>query len=487
MIVAVGTPAAYLLATREFRGARRGADPDRAAADPAAGGRRHRAAGRARAAGHPRARRSTDLGIELPLTTAARGGRARVRREPVLRAPGAGRVRERSTATWSRRRARWARPRRARSRAWRCRSRCPSLGTGLALAWGRALGEFGATLMFAGSFRGVTQTAPLAIYESFSTDFTAALALSAVLVAVSGAILLVVKLLAGRELGRTCSRLSAQRRRCATSTLDVDARGRARAASRSPAPRAPARRRSCASAPASCGPAARPGRVRRRRLARHRARRLGRARASAPAASCSRTTRCSRTCRAWQNVAYGMRGTCRGASAARARRAAARALRRRATSPTRTRARSRAGSASGWRSRGRSRAAPRVLLLDEPLAALDARTRAAAARELAPRCARPAVPALLVTHDFAEAAQLGDEVAVDRPRPGVQRGPAARARRRARRPPSSRTSPAPASCRATRGPAAGGLTAVRLDGGGEIVSTDHGRRAAPPPACSPGR
>src|SRR6185312_17510368 len=72
------------------------------------------------------------------------------------------------------------------------------LAAGLALALGRALGEFGATLMFAGSFRGVTQTAPLAIYESFSTDFTAALALSAVLVAVSGAILLVVKLLAGR-------------------------------------------------------------------------------------------------------------------------------------------------------------------------------------------------------------------------------------------------------------------------------------------------
>ena len=59
----------------------------------------------------------------------------------------------------------------------------PSLATGAALAWGRALGEFGATLMFAGSFRGVTQTAPLAIFERFSTDFDAALALSAVLVA----------------------------------------------------------------------------------------------------------------------------------------------------------------------------------------------------------------------------------------------------------------------------------------------------------------
>jgi molybdate transport system permease protein len=73
----------------------------------------------------------------------------------------------------------------------------PSLVAGLALAWGRALGEFGATLMFAGSFRGITQTVPLAIYERYSTDFTGALALSAVLVAVSAALLLSVKLLSG--------------------------------------------------------------------------------------------------------------------------------------------------------------------------------------------------------------------------------------------------------------------------------------------------
>lgn len=70
----------------------------------------------------------------------------------------------------------------------------PGLIAGLALAWGRALGEFGATLMFAGSFRGVSQTVPLAIYERFSTDFTGALGLSAVLVAVSAALLLTVKL-----------------------------------------------------------------------------------------------------------------------------------------------------------------------------------------------------------------------------------------------------------------------------------------------------
>ncbi len=73
----------------------------------------------------------------------------------------------------------------------------PGLLAGLALAWARALGEFGATLMFAGSFRGITQTAPLAIYDQFATDFPAALALSAILVAVAGGLLLAVKLLPG--------------------------------------------------------------------------------------------------------------------------------------------------------------------------------------------------------------------------------------------------------------------------------------------------
>jgi molybdate transport system permease protein len=75
----------------------------------------------------------------------------------------------------------------------------PALRTGAALAWGRALGEFGATLMFAGSFRGVTQTAPLAIFEFLGTDFDASLALAAVLVAVSGALLLALKLGASSE------------------------------------------------------------------------------------------------------------------------------------------------------------------------------------------------------------------------------------------------------------------------------------------------
>jgi molybdate transport system permease protein len=75
----------------------------------------------------------------------------------------------------------------------------PGLAAGTALALGRALGEFGATLMFAGSFQGITQTVPLAIYDRFSTNFDSALALSAVLVGVSAAILLSVKLVHGSE------------------------------------------------------------------------------------------------------------------------------------------------------------------------------------------------------------------------------------------------------------------------------------------------
>ena len=53
---------------------------------------------------------------------------------------------------------------------------------GLALSFARGLGEFGATIMFAGSLQGVTQTVPLAIYAQFDQDFDATLAMSAILV-----------------------------------------------------------------------------------------------------------------------------------------------------------------------------------------------------------------------------------------------------------------------------------------------------------------
>jgi molybdate transport system permease protein len=69
------------------------------------------------------------------------------------------------------------------------------LGAGAALAFARGLGEFGATIMFAGSLQGVTQTLSLAIYEQFDLDFDVALAISALLIVVSAVVLLSVKLM----------------------------------------------------------------------------------------------------------------------------------------------------------------------------------------------------------------------------------------------------------------------------------------------------
>jgi molybdate transport system permease protein len=69
------------------------------------------------------------------------------------------------------------------------------LGAGAALAFARGLGEFGATIMFAGSLQGVTQTLSLAIYEQFDVDFDVALAISALLIVVSAVVLLSVKLM----------------------------------------------------------------------------------------------------------------------------------------------------------------------------------------------------------------------------------------------------------------------------------------------------
>jgi molybdate transport system permease protein len=71
------------------------------------------------------------------------------------------------------------------------------LGAGLALSFARGLGEFGATIMFAGSLQAVTQTLSLAIYEQFDVDFDVALGISALLVVVSAALLLAVKLVPG--------------------------------------------------------------------------------------------------------------------------------------------------------------------------------------------------------------------------------------------------------------------------------------------------
>ena len=76
------------------------------------------------------------------------------------------------------------------------------LAAGAVLAWARALGEFGATIMFAGNFPGTTQTMPLAIYGRFGAgDLETALLLSLVLLVVSVAVLLGVRVLGGRSGG----------------------------------------------------------------------------------------------------------------------------------------------------------------------------------------------------------------------------------------------------------------------------------------------
>lgn len=68
----------------------------------------------------------------------------------------------------------------------------PSLVAGAALTWARALGEFGATITFAGNFEGRTQTMPLAVFLALETNPPAAIALSLVLLAVSVSVLAVV-------------------------------------------------------------------------------------------------------------------------------------------------------------------------------------------------------------------------------------------------------------------------------------------------------
>jgi molybdate ABC transporter, permease protein len=70
----------------------------------------------------------------------------------------------------------------------------PALFTGIGLTWARALGEFGATITFAGNFPGTTQTMPIAVYIASETDLDQAIALAVVLLAISFGILLALRL-----------------------------------------------------------------------------------------------------------------------------------------------------------------------------------------------------------------------------------------------------------------------------------------------------
>jgi molybdate transport system permease protein len=76
-------------------------------------------------------------------------------------------------------------------------SALPALAGGLALAWTRALGEFGATITFAGNLPGVTQTMPIAVYIAAQTDLQAAIAIAVILMVLSYVALLAVRRVSG--------------------------------------------------------------------------------------------------------------------------------------------------------------------------------------------------------------------------------------------------------------------------------------------------
>jgi molybdate transport system permease protein len=69
----------------------------------------------------------------------------------------------------------------------------PQIAAAAVLAWARALGEFGATITFAGNLQGRTQTLPLAVFERLQTDPDAAFALSVLLIAVALAVVLALR------------------------------------------------------------------------------------------------------------------------------------------------------------------------------------------------------------------------------------------------------------------------------------------------------
>jgi molybdate transport system ATP-binding protein len=171
---------------------------------------------------------------------------------------------------------------------------------------------------------------------------------------------------------------------------------------------------------------------------------------------------------AWRNVAYGLRGVPRSRRQARAV-----TLLERFGMAEKAHARP-ATLSGGERQRvalARALATePALLLLDEPLSALDARNRGAATRVLEEVIGSLAIPVVLVTHDFFEAAQLADDVAVIDAGRIAQRGTASQL---AAQPASAFVADfTGAVVLSGTAEAAGDLTRVALDGGGTLSSTD---------------
>ena len=357
------------------------------------------------------------------------------------------------------------------AREWRVLTRItlplvgPALARGTALALGRSLGEFGATIAFAGSKEGVTRTMPLAIYLERESDTATSLALAVVLIALSFLIVGATSI----QWGDALAALRARRRPDAP---DDESIGAAPSAASAPA------------APDATGGAGTPGPPRPdepaplriafastardvvvdltveagRTLALVGPNGSGKSTACAVAAGlldaeAGRVSLGERVLdgpgvfvlagrrdvallsqapgifphmSVLDNVAFGPR--CRGASRARARRRARAELAAVGASHLAPRP---GGELSGGQAArvalARALAArPRALVLDEPMAALDVTARAQMRSVVGRRAAEEGLTVLLVTHDVLDVAALADDVAVLQDGRVVESGPAAR-------------------------------------------------------------
>lgn len=191
VIVLLGLPAAYLLATRTFRGkALLEALVDLPLVLPptVAGLALLLAFGRAGLAG----KALSFLGLQLPFTTLAVVVAQSFMALPLF--VGSARA---GFASVDQRYLDAAKTLRASEaeQFWRVLLplAAPSLAAGAAMAWARALGEFGATITFAGNMPGITQTMPLAVYMALQTNLASAIALSLILMVTSFLLLVVIR------------------------------------------------------------------------------------------------------------------------------------------------------------------------------------------------------------------------------------------------------------------------------------------------------
>ncbi|MGE5231150.1 MAG: ABC transporter permease [Deltaproteobacteria bacterium] len=193
LIVLLGTPVAWLLATREFRGKRvleAVIDLPMVLPPTAAGVGLLLAFGRTGLAGRALAL----LGVSVPFSTAAVVMAEAFVALPFFVGATAAGFREIEPRYLDAAATLRASPGTTFFRVMLPLS-LPSVLAGATMSWARALGEFGATITFAGNLPGVTQTMPLAVYIALETDVEAAVALSVLLVLLSLAVLVAVRAL----------------------------------------------------------------------------------------------------------------------------------------------------------------------------------------------------------------------------------------------------------------------------------------------------